>query len=232
MLQTFRSDINTFYVEGGALLLLPTKAYWYDAKTYPESEFVVFLNTDNPDVTRQLIQHIPKGVNLIFKLIKAHDQIVLVEYYSLTRIIGFESYTASKASTAQAWPDVVITDQLDHRLVPLFAENGYGPETLERYLNKNQGLTFSIFQAENPVATCLAFLNYGQVWEIGGLYTIPDARRQGLGKRIVETGVKTLLDHNYVLRYQMHEENIPSMRLAEAIGLDHFLTVTHFKSYP
>jgi GNAT superfamily N-acetyltransferase len=66
------------------------------------------------------------------------------------------------------------------------------------------------------------------IWEIGGLFTAPKLRRQGLGRQVVESALAELADRGLRPRYQVQEDNHASHLLAEAVGLCLFVTVEHF----
>ena len=78
------------------------------------------------------------------------------------------------------------------------------------------------------VATCFAYPNFSSVYEIGGVYTIPSERRKGYARLLVETALHRLALRQCIPRYQAHEDNYGSIKLAEALGLQHFVTMEHW----
>ena len=82
------------------------------------------------------------------------------------------------------------------------------------------------------MSTCFVFKNYADIWEIGGVYTASAYRRQGLGTRIVKTAIRTLRDRAKRPRYQVLETNEASIRLAESLGLERFVTTEHYLYWP
>ena len=74
--------------------------------------------------------------------------------------------------------------------------------------------------------------DYWHIHEIGGLHTLPQARRQGLARRLVETALATLAAAGEMPRYQVDEANHASIALAQAIGLVPAVTAEHWLHLP
>ncbi len=77
-------------------------------------------------------------------------------------------------------------------------------------------------------SACFVFQNYKQIWEIAGVSTQPDFRRQGLGSIIVSGALKYLSGSGLVPRYQVRWDNHASIRLAKSCGLIEFLQLDHY----
>ncbi len=93
-------------------------------------------------------------------------------------------------------------------------------------------MSLTVFEGARPLATCFTFRNYETIWEIGGVYTHPSHRRQGLACQVVETALHSVLSRGYIPRYQVRETNLASMQLAETLGLQAFVTTEHFVYEP
>jgi len=229
MIEAYREHI-TWHVERvgyqtGVVLLLPTKVSPFDAKTYPTSDWVVLLAASDPAVADRLVQHLPRQSTLVFKLVDDLSKTAVVKVFSVKRMTAFISYTTHKSKFSPD-PEVVVSTELDERLLPCYQANGYTLPELT-YFFRQGALSFSLY-AGDPLATCLVFKNYGQIWEIGGVYTDPACRRQGLAKRVVSTAINTLLNQGKIPRYQVVETNEASLRLAENLGLERFVTTEHY----
>jgi predicted GNAT family acetyltransferase len=122
---------------------------------------------------------------------------------------------------------VRVSDQLDERCLAMYAANGYSTDEMEAYFDRG-AFSLALHVRGQPVSTCFCFPNLQQVWEIGGVHTIEGHRRKGYAHKVVETSLALLADRGYIPRYQMHEDNLPSIRLAESIGLVRFLVTEHF----
>ena len=99
---------------------------------------------------------------------------------------------------------------------------------MERYFR--DGARWFGAEAEGQLASaCFAFQNYGDVWEIGGVYTEPRHRRKGLARRVVGSALAYLLSRRLTPRYQVKWDNLASIQLARGAGLKEFLTVNHYR---
>jgi len=83
---------------------------------------------------------------------------------------------------------------------------------------------------DSPFQPVLPFRSTGRFGEIGGVYTVPARRGEGLGSRAVRTSLAELARRACVPRYHVAEENTASIRLAETLGMTRFLTLTHYLS--
>lgn len=232
MLSVYPQHIESHYFTDGSaaglLLLLPTSVTTYDAVTYPETQYVVLIAADTPSVTEQMLDYIPTTCNLVFKFIDSQDRAVIEKRYPLRRVTSFLSYTCSAQARFSHSKEVIISEQVDERLLPLYRQSGRKAEEIEGYFKSAQAISFAVYEHKKPVSVCLAYQNYGKIWEIGMLYTLNQARRKGYARQIVETALSVLLANGYTPRYQMNEMNLASKELAERVGLNKFLTTEHY----
>lgn len=232
MLHAYAEAIQSTYVEdnsgAGVLLLLPTRVSAFDAQTYPSSEYVVFLSTTGPAVTQALLSHFPTHHNLVFKFLDPTDRAVVERRFRLKRTTAYLSFTCPPGSQFSASNEVIVSNQADERCLDLFAEQGHPSETVRGYFAGGEALAFALYQNNLPRSACFAAVNFGSVWEIGGLYTPPGERRKGYARQVVETALHVLLRRHYIPRYQVHEENHASIRLAESLGLRQFVSMEHY----
>lgn len=233
MLTAHPAAIDTHYHEAGpeaaALLLFPTNTFAYDRATYGDLDLVVILVATTPAAATALLPLIPHRKKLIFKLMDGGIRDLLAETFALQRVTAFLSFTSTMLDQFPAHPAVVVADQVDERLYPLFAQQGYSVDELQRYVAGGQARTFARYAADEPVAACFTYQNFEQIHEIGGVYTLPTQRRQGYAQQAVVTAVHSLLSRGYWPRYQVHEINQPSIALAQQIGLTPFVTVEHWR---
>jgi len=233
MLHAYPSAIRCYYTESpaaaGVLLLLPTQASAFDSQAYPASQFVVFLSTTAPAAVLALLHYFPTDCNLVFKLMDAHDQAAVERQFPLKRITSYISYTSPAGSDFPRSPHISVADTIDPRCLDLYAEQGHSPEAIQATFTSDQALSFALYQDHILISVCFAYYNFGEVWEIGGVYTMESKRRQGYARQMVETVLHVLLRHNRIPRYQVHESNRPSIHLAENLGLRRFVTMEHFR---
>ncbi|MGB1253667.1 MAG: GNAT family N-acetyltransferase [Candidatus Promineifilaceae bacterium] len=211
----------------GVLIMLPATAFSYDLHVYPDADWIVLLASDSAEISPHLIAHLPKG-NLVFKLIHDHDANAIAGKMAIERKRAFLSYTTSHPASYSADPQVLTQSEYDPRLQPLFQMNNYDSAEIKHYL-ADDAQTFAVFEQDRPLSVGMIFRNFGNVWEVGGLRTQKSAQRRGYSSAVVRTAIAAIGQLQGDLRYQFHEDNHASRRLAESLGLHRFLTVTHFK---
>ena len=211
--------------QSGVALLIPAAIFPYDAKAYPGSDWVVLLAASVPEVAQRLVQRLPRQSKLVFKLVDELSKAAVFEIFPARRVTAFVSFT-SRGCVFLPDADVVVSRELDPRLLPCYQSNGYSETEMKHYFQQG-ALSFSLY-ADEALATCFVFRNYEQIWEIGGVYTAPEQRRKGLAKRVVSTALSALLEQGKTPRYQVAETNLASLRLAENLGLERFVITEHY----
>ena len=213
------------------MVLLEVEASAYDRRTYPSARYAALISSDAPGLTRQLVEALPRKEGVVFKLTSDadHDAVSSV-FPRLQRTTAVLSFTGGpdfaaddSVRTTTAPPEAVFT---------YFESQKHGRDWLQPMLQSNRAFVCVTGTDEQPNAVCFAFENYRKVWEIGGLYTPPEARGRGYAARVVRTALAELGIRGLMPRYQVHDDNVPSIRLAESIGLTRFLEITHFLYTP
>ncbi|TWT10820.1 GNAT family N-acetyltransferase [Reyranella sp. CPCC 100927] len=215
----------------GTLVLLEVAASAYDSRTYPAATFAALISSDHPSLTRQLLDAVPPDVGVVFKLSSNGDRDVVAARFSLERTTSVLSFTARPSRFAHD-DGVRLTAEPSEAMYTFFASQDHDRDWLEPLLRSGRAFTCVLEHGGQPVAVCFAFENYRRVWEVGGVFTPPEHRGQGLAARVVRTALAELERRQLIPRYQVHEENVPSVRLAQSIGLDQFLQITHFLHAP
>ena len=232
MLHSYGDQIETHFqqVDGSSavLLLLPTHAFYYDAHTYPQTKFVVLFSTDNLSANLGLLDAIPQDCNLVFKLMDADVKQSVASRFPLRRVTSFLSYTSLPDMDFALDPEVVVSEQADADCLPIFDAQGHPTATVQKQFANGEAINFVLKRAGQPISACFTYRNYEPVWEIGGVWSDPQARRSGFARRVVASALATLARQNRIPRYQVHEANLPSIHLAEALGLTRFVTLEHF----
>jgi RimJ/RimL family protein N-acetyltransferase len=234
-LEAFPDHTTVHRVERDAgaatMVLLEVAASAYDRRTYPSARYAALISSDGADLTRQLVQSVPREEGLVFKLSSDADrEVVSSDFPNLERTTAVLSFTGG--------PDFARDDAVRTTTTPseavftYFESQKHGRDWLEPLLRSNRAFACVKGPDEQPDAVCFAFENYRKVWEIGGLYTPPEARGRGYAARVVRTALAELGARELLPRYQVHDDNIASIRLAESIGLTRFLETTHFLYTP
>lgn len=218
----------------GFLVLLDASVTSWDRRAYPAARHVVLLSSDGPDLTRALLGVVPRGEALVFKLPGEEDRAVVAEAFALRRTMCVISFTAPPADLARLAPepDVRVSRAPGEAAFALFAAQDHARDWLEPMLADGRAFACVAGPEEAPLATCFAFANCGPVWEVGGVFTPEAARRRGHGARAVRATLRELGLRGLLPRYQVHERNLASIRLAESAGLRPFLHLVHYMHEP
>lgn len=218
--------------EGAAtLVVLDTSASSYDRQAYPRAALAAFIASDHPDLTAALLSHLPasdvrQGAGIVFKLSSDSDLAPVEARFPVVRRTAFISFTASGAVTPATGVD--ITSAPGDEAFQLFETQGHDRAWLKPLLRSGKAFACVARHDGETRAACIAFENYGPVWEVGGLVTAPSHRRQGLGTRVVRTALAELAGRGLTSRYQVEEHNAASIGLARSVGLAPFLTIVHY----
>lgn len=232
LLHAYGPALDCHYVErggeSGVLLAYPPAVFPYDAATYPLAGRVLVLASDGPSVAEALLDLAPPGVPLVLKVINPADRAALTRRLAPRLVNVFASYTSPPGSTWPPVDGVAVSGELDERCLAIFAAKGHDSAEVRARFAAGQATSFTIYAGGEPTALCYIYQNYGPIWEVAGVYTDPGARRAGLGRRVVGAALHTLAARGLTPRYQVHAANLPSVALAEALGLTRFVTIEHF----
>jgi ribosomal protein S18 acetylase RimI-like enzyme len=211
-----------------SLLLVDHRFSSFDQRAYPTARVSVVISSTRPELTREVLVFAPRGEPLIFKLTDEADRLVVAEEFPLKRRTAYHSYTSSRFAVAAPGADVEFA--LSDALSRMFMAQDHDPEWLGSMIGRNRAFISVVKEDSQPLSACFAFHIDGAIWEIGGVYTIPTRRGEGLGSRAVRTALAELARRRCVPRYHVAEENTASIRLAESLGMTRFLTLTHYLS--
>jgi hypothetical protein len=208
------------------LVALDATAIAYDRETYPRASVVVFIASDDVDLTAELLQALPRGAGVVFKLCREEDLVPLAAQFNVQRRTAFVSFT-SATPFARA-PGVAITSAPSDAAYAMFEAQGHDRSWLEPLLRGGKAFACVLEPSEAPPSACFVFENFGAVWEVGGVVTAPSERRKGHSARVVGTALAEIARRGFVPRYNVEESNAASIGVARALGLAPFLTVTHY----
>ncbi|QQS12743.1 MAG: GNAT family N-acetyltransferase [Rhodospirillales bacterium] len=213
------------------LVLLEVAASAYDRRTYPSARHAALISSDHPDLTRALLGAIPRGDGVVFKLTSDADRAAVdAEFSPLRRTTAVLSFTAASPYAPDA--RARVTTEPTEAMYAIFESQKHDRDWLEPLLRSGRAFTCAIERNGRPLAACFAFENHRTVWEIGGVFTPPEGRGRGYAAGVVRTALAELGARGLIPRYQVHDDNLPSIRLAESIGLGRFLEITHFQHTP
>ena len=216
----------------GVLLLLPGGASSFDRQNYPGTDYVVFIAAPDPAILPELLQHVPRGKKLLFKLMDPRHNTLVQGFFGLDRVNAFVSYTAPPGKLYASVDGVTVSGMPGDACLDIYAALGHSREELKPRFANGQAISFTVYGNDRPLATCFTFPNYGKIYEIGGVYTDPGRRRSGLARKVVEAALHHLGHTVFLARYQVQEDNRASILLAESIGLRHVVTYEHWRHDP
>ncbi len=229
-LRAYRGHVTAHRTAGplgvATLVVLDTSVSPYDRQAYPGAAIAAFIASDDPRLTAELLQHLPVGVGIVFKLSHEADLAPVAGRFPVERRTAFVSFTSTEERELDA--GAAITTVPDDDAFALLETQGHERAWLEPLLAAGNAFACVLQLDRRVAAVCFAFENHGPVWEVGGVVTAPADRRKGLGARVVRTALAELSRRRLVPRYQVEEHNVASIRLAHSIGLRPFLTITHY----
>jgi hypothetical protein len=212
------------------LVLLDTSASPYDRETYPQAAFAALISSDHPRLTRRLLDQVPNR-NVVFKIASDGDRDVVAERFAITRATSFLSFTGDERVIFAGDGEVSVSTSASDSALRLLEGQGHPRDWLRPLLASGRAFVCALDHGGEPRSVCIAFENYRQVWEVGGVVTPPQHRGQGFAARAVRTALAELQRRELVARYQVNEDNQPSIRLARSVGLRQFLQLTHFRTW-
>lgn len=214
----------------GLMLAHRTEVVFWDREAYPDSEVVLLPTAHTEDAAEVLVttarQHYGEHQNIVLKFCDDITMAAFARAFNLRYAKSTLSFTCESFQPDSPLEDVIVSERVDETLAALYARNGYTRVTVDQYF-ADGALTFTVYVDDNPVCSCMAYRNFGEVWEIGGLHTVESARRKGYARRVVQKALVTLLNQGKIPRFQAEESNTASIRLAESLGLVQCLRFAH-----
>lgn len=233
--EAFREYVSVAQVCDGAdtatLVLLDTTASLYDRQTYPQATFAALISSDHPRLTRRLLDSVPAHARVVFKLAGEGDRDVVAERFSISRATSFLSFTGDERATFVADGQVSVSRSASDEVLRLFESQGHPRDWLLPLLASDRAFVCVLEHDSRPLSVCIAFENHRQIWEVGGVVTPAPHRGRGFAARVVRTTLAELHHRELIARYQVNEDNLPSIRLATSVGLRPFLQLTHFRTW-
>jgi RimJ/RimL family protein N-acetyltransferase len=242
-LNLYSDVIQRHYVTAGdqvgVLLRYPTQAVSWDRSLYPDAEQVLLPTASDRAMATQLLTEVQNrfatNTPLVFKFCDTLTKSVFEEAYTLRYADAYLSYTADPEAVFLLPGQVVCSDQLTDDCAALYITNGYDRADIEHYFAQG-AISFTIYKPiddhQVPITTCMVYQNFDNIWEIGGVHTIPSARRRGFARQVVMAALHTLLQQRKIPRYMASAKNTASIQLATGLGMRLCLHFEHFLYLP
>ncbi len=216
---------NTF--GEAAMILLEPSAFAYDREHYPNADCICIVSSDHPILTAWLLEELDAKQKVVFKLKSDTDALEVQKRFDIKPITSFLSFTDIRPYSSDS--HVCISTKPSQKFFEFIATQGHTQDWLEPLLDDGWAFCCELFNDDQKLeSVCFAFENYGSLWEIGGVYTPPASRGRGLASRTVCAAVGELQKGGKRSRYQVHQENSVSIRVAQRAQLELFLTITHW----
>ena len=234
-IEAFREHVSVVQVsdesDSATLVLLDTTASIYDRESYPRATLAALMSSDHPRLTRRLLDSVPQHGDVVFKLACDADRDVVAERFPINRSTSFLSFTADDRAAFAADNQVTVSTSAADKVLRLLESQGHPREWLLPLMASGRAVVCFLEQDGDPCSACIAFENHRQIWEVGGVVTPAPHRGQGFAARVVRTALAELQRRKLIVRYQVNEDNLPSIRLATSVGLQQFLQLTHFRTW-
>lgn len=231
---TTHDDRRCVYISSefgeAVMVLLEPQVFAYDRAHYPDADSICVISSDHPSLTNQLLSQLEQDQKVVFKLNSDADALEVQKQFRIQRVTSFLSYTDIKPN----FPDkyVQISTRPSAQMFEWLATEGHTRDWLEPLFAANHAFCCELFNAKEQLeSVCFAFENHKTIWEIGGVFTPEALRGRGLASRVVQTAIAELQQREKRIRYQVWEQNQASIRLAQHLKLELFLTITHFMTY-
>jgi len=233
-LEAYPDHTRVHHLSDGAaaatLVLLETAVSAYDREAYPVAKYAALIASDAPALTLRLLDAVPDNAAVVFKVAGDADGAAIASRFAARQTAEFWSFTSAAPFARDA--DVALSQSPGDAAFDLFAAQGHARDWLAPLLASDRAFACSLGPPEKPLAVCFAYENYRDVWEVGGVVAPPEFRGRGYAARAVRTALAELYRRRLTPRYQVDRNNTPSVRLAESVGLQRFLAITHFLHLP
>jgi predicted GNAT family acetyltransferase len=221
----------------GVLLHYATQDIFWDAGMYPTAQRILLPTATDEQAARLLCQRVQDefaGAPLVIKFSESYTRDVFQAAFPLHYARTLVSYTAPHIADATNAPvnwerdgDVNVSESPDEAVITFYLANGYSRDEIQHYFASG-AFAFSLYEQNEPVCACMAYQNFDDIWEVGGVHTQPQARRRGYARRVVQTALAVLAEQHRIPRYLVDSKNTASAQLAESLGLQACL---HFEHY-
>ncbi len=216
------------YLAAGPLVVVtfpPDRLVW-DGSDYGYARAVHLISGIDREGLEGYLCGLPPGKHIIKG--SSLEETDLPPALSPRRITGFISLTAPEGVTGAPSCHVMASRRPSEDFAPLLEEVHYTPAEAAELMGEN-GVFLALRVGNAPAACGLIYHNYGEIWEIGALAVAPPFRRRGLGRELVSHALSRLTGEKLFVRYQMNEDNAPSLNLALSLGLKPFMRYSHFE---
>ena len=231
MLRLYGDSMQVYLVEDetgwASLSLLPVQVSDFDRQTYPDADFVVLVDGTSGMAKSLLLEKLPPGC-LVIKSSDATVKAFAADRLGAKKVRSFKSFT----QPAGVGPTAVVagvkeSDVLSPEIERMISGQGSLSSELADHFAEG-ARWFALDDSGRPVSACFVFRNFDNVWEVAGVYTEGQHRRQGLARKVVTAALAYLAGRKLIPRYQVRSDNVESAQLALSVGLREFIQIDHW----
>ena len=203
------------------LAKFPSEKLAHDALLYPESKWTVFVSNSDSALKMDYVKYLPIENHVL----KTYEKDI-VHRFKTEKSRTLLSFSTVKVHSDRINHDVIRSTQLTEDMIRLFQP--YSRKELLSYFTVGAEW-FAVRYGGKIISGCFIFPNYEDIWEIAGVFTLPEHRRKGYAEAVVAQALQSILKAGRIPRYQAIRTNTASIRLAEKIGMTLFLSLNHFE---
>ncbi|MBL8025191.1 MAG: GNAT family N-acetyltransferase [Fibrobacteres bacterium] len=207
------------------LAMFPSNRLAHDALMYPESKWTVFISNSDSKIKFNYANYLPNE-NCVVKTYDAEIERDIIDRYASKISCSLLSYSTRSVIPSKPSDNVMVSNVLNDKMIR--ALQPYSESELHKYFESG-AKWFAIMQNDEIASGCFIFPNHTNIWEIAGVFTLEKYRRKGYAETIVISALNSILESNNLPRYQVKDSNVASIRLAEKLGMELFLTLNHFQ---
>jgi ribosomal protein S18 acetylase RimI-like enzyme len=205
-----------------SLFGFPPRLFYYDREHYPEARTVWYLNGD----TESAIEQVWAGRGLSGQLVKASQPATIA--WCAARMGHRRSFFwYSAPGTVPGGADVELSAEYDALVEDALVANGVADDYRARMRAADHEYLY-VREGGRIVSFCYLQALWPGIKEISGVFTRPECRGRGLGKRVVAAAQNRLAAQGVLSRYYVDGANAPSIALARSVGLAPILESRHY----
>lgn len=231
ILQQYGSKVTLHWQETGqgamAVIVLKTADSHSFASLYPQTKLVMYVISDWPVMIHQVLNsyqtQLPFVVVFSDETVKSEAETV----FDLEFKRSYLSYTANQLLANDQLEQVSVNDGIDPEAREAFFKNEYSDSELDRFVSWG-AKSVILKHVDQVTSACFIFPNYENVWEIAGLGTSEEFRHLGGSSAIICRAANYIREQGNSLRYQVDSTDTDSIKLAESLGLERFLVLSHY----
>lgn len=202
-----------------ATIFTPDKMQ-HDRNLYSSSKTISVLSDTSK--IESIINILPLGMNIIKVNGSFSDS-------SFTQLQSFKSLTTTSLIPIDGKYFVHHENDITSNCYQyLFGLISYSICDIQEMINKYSAYVLSIKDHDKPVASCVVYNLYSNIWEIGALSTDENYRRQHIAEYLVSYATNHLLSLSLIPRYHVNMSNIASYNLALKCGYFPFISFNHY----